>query len=85
VSPPKRFTDRQTAVFQGPIHLDQAAAKAARVREVKCSCPGSPWCRGVSSADWLTCNTACKACRPTPWQAPTRTPALTGEPEHLRG
>jgi hypothetical protein len=29
-----------------------------------CQCPGSPFCRGPASADWLTCLDQCKACRP---------------------
>jgi hypothetical protein len=61
--------------FEGPIHLDltpEAAAvrAAARTREVKCVCDRSPFCRGRASADWATCSTACRACKPPPWQPP---------------
>jgi hypothetical protein len=53
--------------FAGPINVDPdfAALKAAqRGREVRCTCPGSPWCRGRDSADWLTCTRTCRSCNP---------------------
>jgi hypothetical protein len=77
--PAKRLTDHQRAAFLGPINPDVVTAAAVRAREVKCICTRSPWCRGASSRDWLTCSTACRACQPTPWQAPTRTPAVAGD------
>jgi hypothetical protein len=69
--------------FEGPIDIDPdvAALKTAqRAREVKCSCEGSPFCRGWASADWASCSTACRACKPAPFKPPTRTPALAGDP-----
>jgi hypothetical protein len=64
--------------FAGPINVDPDVAAlraAARDREVRCTCDRSPFCRGQASADWLTCATSCRACRPDPWRTPTRTPA----------
>jgi hypothetical protein len=61
--------------FAGPINVDPdvAALKAQqRDREVRCTCSGSPWCRGRDSADWLTCSTSCRACKPRPWQPPVQ-------------
>jgi hypothetical protein len=58
--------------FTGPINSELSAlSKAeARARDVKCSCPTSPWCRGQASADWATCSTSCRACKLPPWQPP---------------
>jgi hypothetical protein len=69
--------------FSAPLHpeLDPeaAAARADRLaRETRCTCP-TPLCRGQDSADWLTCERACRACRPRPFQPPTRAPALVGD------
>jgi hypothetical protein len=70
--------------YEGPIHLDlnpqaMALSAKARAREVRCVCDRSPFCRGQASADWLTCNRTCRACKPTPF----RPPVPVGE--HLRG
>jgi hypothetical protein len=59
--------------FEGPINIDPPVTKT---REVRCLC--SPFCQGASSHDWATCVAGCNACRPPPWQPPTRTPALGG-------
>ena len=67
--------------FEGPINIDPgiAALRAtARAREVRCTCPTSPWCRGQASADWATCSTSCRACKPPPWQPPVTTSIQTG-------
>jgi hypothetical protein len=58
--------------FQGPINSELSALSRAeaRAREVRCTCQRSPFCRGRDSADWLSCDRACKACKPAPWQPP---------------
>jgi hypothetical protein len=63
--------------FDGRIRLEPPAVK---VREIKCSC--SPFCQGASSRDWLTCTPGCRACRPDPWRAPTRTPPSADPSSH---
>ena len=71
--------------FAGPIHLDPPSAPAPG-REVRCTCPTSPFCRGQASADWLTCSTACRACKPPPWQPPVLSVAgVDGTPERAHG
>ena len=71
--------------FSAPLHpeLDPeaAAARAERIAsEARCTCP-TPLCGGQASADWLTCERACRACRPRPFTPPTRTTAGGGTPE----
>jgi hypothetical protein len=66
--------------FQAPIHLDldpeAALRRAARLAgDVRCTCP-TPFCRGLDSADWLTCEVGCRACRPRPFTPPIRTRAF---------
>ena len=60
----------QRHAFEGPIHVDPDAAASVRLREARCTCTRSPFCRGRGSADWLTCSSACRACRPTPFRPP---------------
>jgi len=70
----------------GPLHAhldpEDAALHAAglRTRDLRCSC-STPFCRGQDSADWLTCERTCRACRPRPFQPPTHTAAGEGTPE----
>ena len=49
--------------FDAPIHTERPGALDPTSKPVHCTCPG--WCRGRSSADWLTCSLTCKACNPT--------------------
>lgn len=70
----------QRHAFLTPINLDAAAAAFTRAHEVQCTCERSPFCRGQASANWLICAASCRACQPSPWQAPTRIPAAASDP-----
>jgi hypothetical protein len=61
------------------VHPDTAALRAeSRAREVRCLCEASPFCRGLLSSDWLSCNSGCRACKASPWQPPTIASIQTG-------
>jgi hypothetical protein len=60
--------------FREPLHAsldpDTAALRTVRTAgELRCTCP-SVFCRGQASVDWLSCDRACRACKPPPWTPP---------------